>query len=455
MTASRPPDPRRTALQVLDRLSGGRRSLDRLMEEAYENHRLDQRDRNLATTLVYGVLRRRGHLDWIIAQLGNRPFEKIHPRVLNILRLGLFQLLYLDRVPDSAAVNTAVGLARTTGMPWAAGFVNALLRGFLRAKARPAPPDYAQDPVQALAVRQSIPTWLARRWIQRYGLEAARALARTCNRLPPLTLRANTLRTDRRGLMEKLAGEGLSAVPTPVAPQGVTVSEAGRAVADLRAFREGLFQVQDEAAQLVGHMVSPRPGQRVLDACAGLGGKTGHLAQLMENRGAVTALDNRRWRLEKLRTAMRRLGVDIVETREGDLTRSVSRILSGPYDHVLVDAPCSGLGVLARNPDARWTLREADLARQQARQLRMLAQAAPLVAPGGRLVFAVCSLEPEENEAVVRGFLERHADFTTESAPLGHLPAAAGLVDDEGFLRTFPPRDGMDGFFAAALRRRR
>lgn len=455
MTAPRSGDPRRMALQVLDRLAAGRQSLDRLMEEAYDSHRLDQRDRNLATTLVYGVLRRRGHLDWIIAQLGSRPFEKIHPRVLNILRLGLFQLLFLDRVPDSAAVNTAVGLARTTGMPWAAGFVNALLRGYLRSKERLVPPDYAQDPVQALAVRQSIPAWLARRWIKRYGLEEARALARSCNRVPPLTLRANTLKTNREALLSALSREGLAATPAPVAPLAVVIREAGRAVAGLRAFKEGLFQVQDEAAQLVGHMVSPRPGQRVLDACAGLGGKTGHLAQLMENRGAVTALDNQHWRLERLRAEMQRLGVSIVRTGTADLTRPLGSTLSGPFERVLVDAPCSGLGVLARNPDARWTVTEQDLARQQARQLRMLTNAAPLVARGGRLVFAVCSLEPEENGEVVQAFLQRHPDFAPETAPLEGLPAAAGLIDRAGFLKTFPPRDAMDGFFAAALRRRR
>ena len=443
------------ALRVLDRLETGRKPLDRLMEAAYENRRLDQRDRNLATALVYGVLRWRGRLDWIIAQLGSRPFEKIHPRVLNILRLGLFQILYLDRVPDSAAVNTAVELARTLGMPWAAGFVNALLRAFLRSREQLEPPSYARDPVRALAVRQSLPRWLARRWIARYGLDRARALGRAANRIPPLTLRTNTLRIDRGGLVEALAREGLPAVPTPVAPCGVVVREPGRAVDGLSAFEMGLFQVQDEAAQLVGHMLSPRPGQRVLDACAGLGGKTGHLAQIMENRGAVAALDHRRWRLERLASEMRRLGVTIVDIHAGDMTRPVASIVPGPFQRVLLDAPCSGLGVLRRNPDVRWTVTEADLARQQARQGRMLDQAAPLVAPGGRLVFAVCSLEPEENEAVIRGFLSRHPDFSLEAAPLSGLPATAPLVDSRGFLRTFPPRDDMDGFFAAALRRDR
>ncbi len=453
MISERCDDPRRAALEVLNRLSARRQSLDRLMETAYERSRPDRRDRNLLTTLVFGVLRWRGRLDWIIAELSTRPFAKIHPRVLNILRLGLFQLLFLERVPDRAAVDTAVQLARTTGATWAAGYVNALLRAFLRSRDSLRWPQYGQDPVRALAVRKSLPRWLARRWIDRYGLEDARALADTCNRLPRLTLRANTLKITRQALVEVLLREGLPAAPAAFAPQGVILTEPGRDVFEIPAFKEGLFQVQDEAAQLVGVILAPRPGQRVLDACAGLGGKTGHLAQLMENRGAVTALDNRRWRLAKLETEMQRLGVTIVRTRTGDLTADVDNITARSFDRVLVDAPCSGLGVLRRNPDIRWTAGEADLARQGRRQTRMLHQAARLVVPGGKLVFAVCSLEPEENEDVVAAFLKQHPDFRLEPAVMPDLPASATLVDGHGFLKTFPPRDGMDGFFAAAFRR--
>jgi len=454
MTVDQSDDPRRSALEVLNRLSARRQSLDKLMETAHAGGSLDQRDRNLFTTLVYGVLRWQGRLDWIIAVLSSRPFEKIHPRVLNILRLGLFQLLFLDRVPDAAAVNTAVRLARTTGAAWAAGYVNALLRSFLRKQDDLPLPEYRRDPVQALAVRQSLPRWLARRWIDRYGLEGARALGKTCNRIPPLTLRTNTLKIDRQTLMEALVHEGLSVEPTPVAPQGIVLPDGGRAVAELKTFEKGLFQVQDEAAQLVSTMLAPQPGQRVMDACAGLGGKTGHLAQIMKNRGTVIALDNQRWRLAKLEAEMKRLGVTIVCPRTGDLTAGVDEIAGEVFDRVLVDAPCSGLGVLRRNPDTRWTVSEADLARQGRRQACMLDKAARLVAPDGILAYAVCSLEPEENEEVVQAFLDQHPEFRLETAPMPDLPAAA-LVDERGLLKTFPPRDGMDGFFAATFRRHR
>lgn len=444
---------RRMAVDVLYQLSAGRQSLDWLMESAYEKGGLDQRDKNLLYTLVYGVLRWRGRLDWTVAELSTRTFEKINPRVLNILRLGLFQLLFLDRVPDSAAVDTAVRLARSSGLAWATGYVNALLRNFLRNRGKMQLPDYGKEPSTALAVRKSLPRWLARRWIDRYGLKKAQMLADTVNRIPPLTVRANTLKTTRTKLLTALAHETSAAEPTPYAPQGITLKNPKHAVAQLAAFKFGLFQVQDEAAQLVSIMLAPRPGEQVLDACAGLGGKTGHIAQIMENQGHITALDIRRWRLVKLEAEMKRLGITIVTNQNRDLRAITDEGFQQAFDRVLVDAPCSGLGVLQRNPDAKWSVSEYDLARQGRRQTLLLHHAAGQVKPGCTMVYAVCSIETEENEDVVYEFLKNHPDFAVETAPLTNLPAARELVDMNGFLKTFPPRDAMDGFFAATLKR--
>ncbi|MCG6907228.1 MAG: 16S rRNA (cytosine(967)-C(5))-methyltransferase RsmB [Desulfobacteraceae bacterium] len=449
-------DPRQTALWTLNALEGATTTLDRIMAAAFEAApQLDRRDRALANALVYGVQRWRGRLDWIIAHFSRTPLERMDPPIRNILRLGLFQIAFMERIPVSAAVNTAVELAKQTAAPWAARFVNGVLRNAARGLENVPFPELSGDPVGAIAATRAFPRWLVERWLQRFGLQETLALCDAANAIPPITLRTNTLKTSRAALLAALQSAAEAPQPTLYAPEGIRCARLREALTELPPFQQGWCQVQDEAAQLVTHLLDPRPGERVLDACAGRGGKTGHIAQRLRNRGLLVALDNDNLRLAELAGELQRLGVGCAEIVPHDLAQPPKNLTPWSFDRVLLDAPCSGLGVLRRNPDTKWAAERADLGRFGERQLGFLKNLAPLVRPGGRLVYAVCSLEPEETDAVVAAFLDAVPGFDlARSAADGRL-AAAGLVDAAGALRTLPHRHHMDGFFAVGLRRRR
>src|SRR5262245_24954815 len=303
-----------------------------------------------------------------------------------------YQIAMLERVPPFAAVNDAVALAPRT--PGVSAFVNAVLRSFARRGPREREPALPRDPIDALATRCSFPTWLAERWVMRYGRDDAEALMRALNERPPLTLRANVLRTSRDALGQRLAAEeGLAWRPTAFAPEGLVVGPGG-APAAWRAFGDGGFAVQDEASMLVARLLAPEPGSTVADVCAAPGTKTTHLAELMDNRGRVVALDREPARLARVGEAAARLGISIIETRPGPV-EALAPELRDACDAVLVDAPCSNLGVLRRNPEVKWRRQSSDLLLAGRRQSEILGAAATMVGPGGRLVYATCSLEPE------------------------------------------------------------
>ncbi len=448
-------DARTLAVVLLTELAQGRQTLDALLEERdrAEPIRL-QKDRDLFNALVFGVLRWRGRLDHILARFSKIPLSKIEPVVLNVLRVGLFQMTHLDRIPASAAVNTAVDITKALGTPWVAPFVNAVLRKAAVAHAAVEFPGPDSAPACALATRHSLPEWLASRWVARYGEEAAESLCESLNRVPPLTLRTNTLKASRAELVRSLVAECKSAVDADIAPDAVVVAGLRRRLTELTAFRDGWFQVQDEAAQLVSLLLDPQPGDTVLDACAGRGGKSGHLAQMMRDQGRVTAVDRSAARLSLLADEMQRLGVSIVTPRLWDWEQSPETGGIGHFDRVLLDAPCSGLGTLRRNPDIKWSAAEKDLGRHGGIQLRLLQHAAACLKPKGVLVYAVCSSEPEETKEVIEAFLERHPSFEIDGSR-GHLPgAAAALLDPSGCLQIYPHVGYMDGFFAARLKMR-
>ncbi len=406
---------------------------------------LSPRDAALTTELVYGTLRWQRYLDWILGPHSKRALPSLDARVRVLLRLAAYQLAFLQRVPPFAVVNDAVALAPTK--PGVRPFVNAVLRSLARPGAREREPAPPRDPVEALAVRNSHPTWLAARWIARLGAADAAALMRAMNERPPLTLRTNTLRTTREALGRRLAAEErLEAHATSYAPEGLVVGGGG-APGAWRAFADGDFAVQDEASMLVARLLAPAPGARVADVCAAPGTKSTHLAQLMDNRGRVLALDRDGARLARVREAAARLGATIVPPLEGAVEDRAPR-LRDAFDDVLVDAPCSNLGVLRRNPDVKWRRREEDLAESADRQRRILAAAATMVRAGGRLVYATCSLEPEENDAVVTAFLATHPAFRPDPPPAFPIP-----LDARGVLRCAPHRHGTDGFTAIRLRR--
>lgn len=445
---------RRIALSVLNSLETSSLTLDSLLSQAFEERpKLIQPDRALANELVFGVIRWRGRLDWVIKHLSNTPVRKIDPSVLNTVRLGLYQILFLSRVPVSAAVNDSVELAKEKAPSWVVGFVNAVLRTAVdRAKDLPLPHE-RDDPVAAISVRESHPPWMVRRWLERLGLEETTTLCRANNQIPPVTIRTNTLQVSRERLSSSLTALAREITPTRFAPEGLALKGLKQPIAEMPPFGRGWFQVQDEAAQLIGHLLDPKPDDTILDACAGFGGKTGHIAQLINNSGAIQAMDQHAWKLQSLETSMKRLGISIVTTWQHDLTTPAPKGLKGVFNRVLLDAPCSGLGVIRRNPDTKWKKQEKDLTRFHDTQLGFLASLAPLVKRGGWLIYCVCSLEPEEGDRVVEDFLKSHRDFAICRSP-SRLPEMDNhFFDGSGMFRTVPQEHSMDGFFAVRLQR--
>ena len=443
---------RRLALDILQQVGRQRLTLDRCLEKQSSLIQiLGPADRALLHQLVFGVLRWQLRLDWIIHRLTAKSRKKIHPVVLNILRLGLYQILYLDRIPHAAAVNTAVDLARTSGNAWATGFINGLLR---RAAGKENLPDHFQppdDPVEALSIEQAFPDWLVSRWYHRLGATETRALCSAMNKIPVLTLRTNTMQIQRQDLMAALADHADFLEPTVFAPEGIRLRSSKQPLSEWESFRNGWFQIQDEAAQLVAHLLNPQPGHRVWDACAGLGTKTFHLAQLMQDRGHILSTDKRVDKLKRLSTDMARQKISCIETRQMDLLTSTPDVDMPLFDRILVDAPCSGIGVLQKNPDGKWRLSPEDLKRYAHNQAGLLARTAPFLKPEGILVYSVCSIEPEENESVIDSFLSRHPNFAVIGPKLTDGLDLSPLTTPRGYLYTLPHRHHMDGFFAVSL----
>ncbi len=446
---------RKTALDILNTLDQGREMLDTVMQSiaGQPPGGFSSQDRKLVNAIVYGVLRWRRRIDRIIGQYVTLPENKISPAIRNILRMAVFQVEFLDRVPDFAAVNTAVEMAKRLVSVKSSRFVNGVLRNMLRKR----PLDFNSllpaDPAAALAVSQSFPDWLIHRWAKRFGLSQTARLCEAMNQIPPVTVRTNTLRTRRENLAEALEPLCDTLFPTRHSPLGLSLHGPDRPIDQLMPFQKGWFQVQDEAAQLVTHLLRPLPGETVLDACAGMGGKTGHIAQLMENTGILVAVDKAPGKLKKLEDEMQRLGVVNVKTRQMDLEAPQWQNMPAAFDRIFLDAPCSGTGVIRRNPDIKWAAAKKDPGRFAGRQLACLQALAPYVAPSGILVYAVCSMEPEENEAVVEKFLKTHPEFVKLTDSADRSPELSAIMDEKGYFRSIPHLHQMDGFFAVGLRK--
>ena len=486
---------------------------DLALHAAFDRSHLSTRERAFATQLVCGTLRWRGRLDFGLAFALERGLAALEPRVVNLLRLGAYQILLLDQVPDAVAVSETVQLTRAVGLERAAGLVNAVLRRVAREREALPLPLLADDPLGHLVHALSIPAWIAERWIASYGADAAAALALASNAPAPLTARANRRLVRRDELLDELRERFPDAEACRFAPDGIRLggrrqsrpprSEAesaepneghqlggrrgsrpasgarskakpsgGHQVASDAesaepnegrqlgggdpardpAFLDGRFTIQDEASQLVVEWLDPRPGERVLDGCAAPGAKATAIAERVGDAGLVVGLDRHARRLEMLARDARRLGLANVRTFHADAARPLDAV-AGPasFDRILVDAPCSGLGALRRNPDARWRLRPSAPARLAALQRSILRHVRPLLVPGGVLVYSTCTLAVEENEAVIEAFLAEAPEFRRAGVPASIAP----LVGADGFLRTFPHRIDADGFFAARLERTR
>jgi 16S rRNA (cytosine967-C5)-methyltransferase len=382
------------------------------------------------------------------------PFQKIDPSVLNILRIALYQVFFMDRVPESAAVNEAVKQARALGSSHVAGFVNGILRHICRTRDEISYPDRHSNLPQYLSVFYSYPRWLVEKWIRELGSGFVEPLLAAGNSPPVLVVRANGLKIDRTGLINRLKKEGVAGRPTTYSPEGIEMSGMKGRVDRMASFREGLFQVQGEAAQICGYLISPEKGKNILDICAGLGGKSTHMAWLMENKGRVVALDINHSRLVSLSKSSRRLGIDCIDPVVSDAGEDLPYLFSHSFDTILIDGPCSGLGVISKNPDAKWAKDASDIERLSLLQLKILIHAAPLLRRGGKMLYVTCTISKEENDGVVSDFLGQNKGMSLVNLKK-HVPHwGFDLIDDEGFLRTFPHIHGMDGFFGAMFVKR-
>ena len=443
-------NPRRAAADLLLRVEQEPVFADKLIDRELSSGLLQGPDRGLFTELVYGVLRRRGTLDHILGQFSKQPPDKLEPVVLILLRTGLYQLLLLDRVPVSAAVNETVNLAEAM-VPRAKGFINAVLRSVDRGRERITYPDREKNLAGFLAATYSHPRWLVEQWLQQLGPAETEALATAMGGKPPLTARVNSLLLSRDELSARFAAAGVTVTPCRYSPLALGLNTAG-GVEQLPGFGEGLFTIQDESSQLAALLLAPRPGERVLDLCAAPGGKATLLAQLMKNQGEIVACDLTDVKLLRLEDSATRLGITIIATLRSDATNPPAEFREG-FHRVLVDAPCSGLGVIRRNPEGKWRKGPDDLSRLAVTQKKILRAAADCVASGGLLLYATCSTSEIENETVIDEFLATHPQFLLEDGRT-QFPHLADLFTDRGIFRSWPHRhDGMDGFCAARLRR--
>jgi 16S rRNA (cytosine967-C5)-methyltransferase len=441
------------ALRVLERVQRAGAYADVMLNAHLGRSALPAADRAFATDLVNGTLRWRGQLDFLIARVLDRDLEKLEPLVANALRLGAYQIVRCERVPDTAAVDQTVRCIRAAGAERATGLVNAVLRRLAVEHREIAPPSLESDPLGHVTHALSLPPWLATRWLAVFGPEETAALAQASNQVPPLTVRANRLRTSPEQLLAELRPRFPDAAPCRYAEDGLVLGRRGNPVID-PAFLQGRFTVQDEASQLVVDLLDPRPGERILETCAAPGGKTTAIGERLGADGEAIAVDRHARRLDLVRRHVRRLGLGCVRCVERDATRPFPDLAgSNLFDRSLVDAPCSGLGALRRNPDARWRVGPADPPRLAEIQLAILRNAAAVLRPGGVLVYSTCTLLREENEDVVQTFLENEPQFSV--APASEAPAALrSLIGDDGVMRCLPHLHDTDGFFAVRLVRR-
>jgi len=434
------------AVKILTRIERSDAYLDKLLDYELSGSDLSDADKRLLNELTTGVLRWRGRLDWVLTGFYHGEFSKCLAIVKNAMRVALYQILFLERIPHSAAVNESVEIVKRLKGDRSASVANGVLRSIIRRLNSITYPDPGKDRSYYLAAVLSHPQWMIRRWLAQIGPEETELLMEANNRRPRLHLRVNPLKTTPDELLATLRNEGIEVERSTLLPEFLHADHFS-AIARNEAFRRGEFSIQDEGAAMAARLTGVRPGMTVIDLCAAPGGKTTAMAEAMRGEGRIIAVDKYEAKLRLITEAARRIGVDgIVEVTVGD----ARTIRLDPADVVLLDAPCSGLGVLCKKPDIKWKRAPEDIPALVELQNALMENAARLVKPGGHLIYSTCTIERAENQQVVEEFLERHPEFVLERADT-ILPAA--VVEDEGYMQTFPHRHGVDGMFGARLRR--
>lgn len=445
------------ALNVLVKIDYKKSYINIILNNLLEKNKVSVRDAAFINEITYGVVRNRNRLDWIISQLSTKDLADTPIWIKNILRMGVYQLLFLDKVPDYAVCNESVQLAKKYGNPKVAKFVNSILRNIIRDRENICWPDKDKEPALYISVVYSHPYWIIERWLKRFGFKDTIEICKANNKIPSLVIRTNTLKISRSDLKKILEKENI-----PV-KEGIFTEEALYLkglpnITKFPTYKEGLFQIQDEASILVSHLVSPLPGEFIIDVCSAPGGKTTHLAQLMNNNGTILAFDANKTRLSMVEDNCQRLGINIVKAQLNDVTKLNINYIN-KADKVLVDVPCSGLGVLRRKPDLKWQTfnlkRFQELSRLQG---EILSTASNYVKVGGRLIYSTCSTEPEENEEIVCKFLDKNHNFELEDLSdfIKERRLKVYKSNQKKFFQIYPGLSNLDidGFFMAKIIRK-
>jgi 16S rRNA (cytosine967-C5)-methyltransferase len=437
--------PRGTAVKILNRVERSDAYLDRVLETEMRNTDMNELDKGLMNEIVTGVVRWQMKIDWVLTGFFHGNFTKAETNIKNALRVALYQILFLDKVPHSAAVNESVEFIKRLRGQKFADLVNGVLRNILRNLDNIRYPDFKENKIQHLAVVESHPTWMVKRWINRFGYDETKKLLVANNERPDLTLRVNRLKIDFNYFLSQLEQHQIQFTRSEYLDFFVRVKHmAGIGSSDM--FRLGFFVVQDESAGLVVKLLDPKPGDRVIDMCSAPGGKTTFIGELMKNVGEIVAVDRYETRLNLVKNACQRLGIANAHYIAAD----AATVQTAPAERVLVDAPCSGLGVLAKKPDAKWKREPEDLVNLVQTQRAILENAAKHVKPEGVLVYSTCTTEPEENFELIKSFLTDHPEFSIEAA--GQF-VDSRIVSADGYIETFPHRNAMDGSFAIRLKK--
>ena len=435
--------PRQLIVKLLDRFERSNAYADIILETELREQKLSEKNKGLVQEIFFGIIRWRNRLDWIIKKIYHGQLEKTPRFIRYILQIALYQLIFMDRIPEYAAIHEAVELAKTKGGTYWGKKVNAILRSFQRSEHKIDFPELSTNPVEFIAVYYSHPEWMVKRWIERFGIDDTILLCEANNKTPLLSLRVNTIKISVQELQSRLAQVDVLTSQSPYLKNFIQAQNLPD-LSQFQSFQEGLFSIQDVSAGLACVLLSPRPGDKIVDLCAAPGGKSTFLAELTKDEGDIFAVDANLQRLNLIRQNLNRLKLKSVQLVQADGTQYSSQ----KVDKLIVDAPCSGLGVLSKRVDLRWKRTPGQLEELSELQLKLLQNAAKLVKPGGVIVYCTCTIEPEENEQIIDKFFIENKNFRLEPASKF---ISKELTTSEGFVYTLPHQHGIDGSFAARL----
>lgn len=450
------PSARLVAMQVLVKIEEAGAFSNIQLNKSLQDAQLSRADAGLTTELVYGTISRKLTIDHILNSCVAKGVKKLQPWVHQLLRLSVYQLLWLDRIPAHAVVNEAVKIAKKKGHQGISGMVNGVLRTIIREQAKFEPATLTgKNEADTLSIRYSFPIWMVEHFIREYGMTTTEQLLASSNIAPHSSIRVNKLKTTTATLIDKLAKDDIVAKPSPLAEDGLIVEQGGHLAAH-GLFKEGLFSMQDESSMLVAEVLDAKSGMRVLDACAAPGGKTMHIAERMQGKGTIYANDLYEHKAELIKQQAERLGLYNIEVSASDASLLDQKFEAESFDAILLDAPCSGLGVIKRKPEIKWTKQPEDITEIAQIQARLLQVVSKLVKVGGTLVYSTCTMAKAENEQQLQQFLAQNPQFKLDpnwdKALLARLKQQ-GVVDDsfQGYIQVLPQQANSDGFFIARL----